>query len=417
MQHNPLTNHPKPKDVKKEKKTAYILGLFGALTSLGLLTHTQTSDSPEKVHILLSALLLSSASLSLTLFQALKSPRNSKTLGTSAIFLSALSSISSICLSPQLYLYHRISPHSPKTNLTQKATKTQDNPNALNPILSERTTYRNEIRKLFEKKDFQTLETIVEELRKNHSMLESIPQLKIAEFYQALSFHDTPTHQEVLKTLEILEEWGKTQPKSPTPRIAYSLQLTKLAQSELSNRRPLPKKKEKEVAEHFRQARTSLLTAKKVAPPDVYWYTVSLALARTQKAPAEIQDQIAQEGSQKYPEAYIIPQARSLGHSEQNQGQNGDWENYATRLSYGSPLKNEIYTWIVIAQEPNYKNIFTESHAKWEKTKNGFESLFKKYPQYPLLRKYAAHFALLAGDNTYTQKQMEILEQNQTPHP
>jgi hypothetical protein len=309
-------------------------------------------------------------------------------------------------------------PKAPKENISpeEKAQALQLQV-ATDEGAEEKATYEKEVRSLLEKKGFKELEQMATELRKNPTRFPKTGIWKIRAFYNGLSLRPKTTRQTLEADLALLNEWKKSEPRSAT---ALNAETELLLEYAWQNRGPGPQSSiKKENLDAFREklneAQDSLLKSKELAPRDQQWYYQALQIGIAGQCEETTLINLFQEGMKKYPEDYLLAQIRSAGLSEKWGGRKGEWENYATRLSHGSPLGNEIYTWIVLTHEKDYTKIFHESQADWTKTKDGLESLLHKYPQWAWLQNQAAYLAVLGEDRAFALEQFTKLGDEYLP--
>lgn len=281
----------------------------------------------------------------------------------------------------------------------------------------ETTTYEKEIRGLLERKEFRELETRAAELKATPTRFPKTGIWKPRAFYDGLNRRAETTPKTLEEDLRLLEEWKKAEPRSTTPLNAETEVWLEYAWAHRGTGPSSTVNQENREAfeEKLKKAQDSLFKSKDLAPRDQQWYYQALQIGIAKQCDSETLTELSQEGMRKYPEDYLIPQIHSAGLSEKWGGRKGDWENYAMRLSNGSPLGNEIYTWIVLTHEKDYTKIFQESQADWKKTKAGLESLLEKYPQWAWLQNQAAYLAVLGGDRDFALRQFTTLGDHYLP--
>lgn len=97
-------------------------------------------------------------------------------------------------------------------------------------------------------------------------------------------------------------------------------------------------------------------------------------------------------------------------------GKAGDWEDAAEQeieRAGGGGL--ETYARVVNSQRDYYKNVFRESRASWDKTRQGYELLRKRYPESETILNIYARLAWMAADREVLAKLIADIGDGQIP--
>ena len=88
------------------------------------------------------------------------------------------------------------------------------------PLTSSAEISKETIQKLLKEKQFDKLDSIADEIRKNRKVLDD-GWTEIGLFYKNL-VDDYGAEKEIVRLINVFEEWKKAYPKSPTPLVALS---------------------------------------------------------------------------------------------------------------------------------------------------------------------------------------------------
>lgn len=88
------------------------------------------------------------------------------------------------------------------------------------PLISSAEIPKETIQKLLEEKQFDKLDSIAEDIRKNRKVLDD-GWTELGFFYKNL-VDDYGSEKEIVRLINVFEEWEKAYPKSPTPLVALS---------------------------------------------------------------------------------------------------------------------------------------------------------------------------------------------------
>ncbi|NJD54993.1 MAG: DUF4034 domain-containing protein [Nitrospirae bacterium] len=91
----------------------------------------------------------------------------------------------------------------------------------LSPAVSTAEISKGKIQKLLNEKHFKELDTIAEEIRRNRKVLDDGGS-ELGGFYNDLT-KDYDREQETARLINLLEEWKRSYPNSPTPLVALSM--------------------------------------------------------------------------------------------------------------------------------------------------------------------------------------------------
>lgn len=151
--------------------------------------------------------------------------------------------------------------------------------------------------------------------------------------------------------------------------------------------------------ERLAKAGEALVKASKLQETDPYWYSVMASLGRSQQWPADKYGLMFEDGLRNYPTNWELACARAYGLLPRWYGNPGDWEAFAEQESQREGgLGAEVYARIVISLFTFYDNVFKDTDASWEKTREGLEILRKKYPEDDIILNNAVLLARVAGD-------------------
>jgi len=151
--------------------------------------------------------------------------------------------------------------------------------------------------------------------------------------------------------------------------------------------------------ERLAMAEKVLLDATKVQGQDPYWYAVLASLGRAQQWPADKYELMFQDGLRNYPTNWELACTRAYGLLPRWYGEPGDWEAFAEKETQREGgLGPEVYARIVLSLFGYYDNVFKDTKASWERTREGLEILRKKYPDDDVTMNNAVLLARMAGD-------------------
>ncbi len=270
----------------------------------------------------------------------------------------------------------------------------------------QRSELKNQVKELLVDEDFISLEHMAQDFRDNKVLFPS-GSWKLDYYYRGLSKALGDVNHESYKSyMQILKRWGKAYPKSVTQRIVlanlysdygwfhrgsgYSETVTDDGAKKLKKYLSLSQKVLKKVSKS------------EIKDPYVYttWVLVGMGLSLSKE---ELYD-IVEQGNKVEPTFYATYLWMAEAMLPRWGAAFNDIYEYVDWLDDRIPSeqKDEIYTRVMIkvfavVGGRVYKDVY---EFPWERTKNGFLQLRKKYPQgFWILNQFALFSCILKDDD------------------
>jgi len=248
----------------------------------------------------------------------------------------------------------------------------------------------------FEREDFETLESLSQELHHSHERFSDGTWI-LPAYFDAFNLRSTASDEACEKMAQTLARWTTLYPNSNAAvliRAGLHLNLASRWANGGSARKitKATKAHSKEELVNARRVLESNSWAK--ASPDYYVKMQSVALR--QHWPKAEYFHLFDEavGRERDYYTFYFSAAEYLLRTK------GAWERFAEeqRQKRGGPEGDILYARIAWAVSPVYANIFRESAVSWDTMASGFETLIRQYPDSVYLRNVYAHFAFRARD-------------------
>lgn len=208
-----------------------------------------------------------------------------------------------------------------------------------------------------------------------------------------------------LKELDMLTlQWATEHPRSVLAHLLHARSLLAHAHSYRGSgfANQVPPHAWADYHNYLRQAASYLGKHAELALTDSYAYFILLEAGKGLSWPDKQMASIAAEGVKRNPEDIVIHEAMANRLLPKWGGHPKALDDYIklaaeqTRAVYGSGMYAMLYA---TAAEQQYGNdLFQNSHADWDKMKQGFEDLLTRFPQSMQERNRYAYMACIAGD-------------------
>lgn len=133
------------------------------------------------------------------------------------------------------------------------------------------------------------------------------------------------------------------------------------------------------------------------------WYLAALKLAVGEEWPDAEGERLFREAKAADPGCETFYDLRSWALTPRWGGSPGDWEGFL-EVAVGDLDPREarrIYAYVVYKRSRDYRNVFRESRADWDRTRLGYDEFQGRWPKSLELKSQAAWLALQAGDLEY----------------
>lgn len=150
--------------------------------------------------------------------------------------------------------------------------------------------------------------------------------------------------------------------------------------------------------------------AKGLEEKDAVLHNTELRVALGQGWSKESYEAVLEEAHRQEPQFWGYEVARAYSLLPRWHGEPGEWEAYAEKASAREGgLGKEIYARIVLHLDRYYDNIFEESRADWQTTKEGLEILLGKHPESLELPNAAVLLAAKAQDRDFAARLFDTI--------
>ncbi len=271
------------------------------------------------------------------------------------------------------------------------------------PIVGEIADYRAEVRRNFEERNFDALESEVAGLRQSRAVFRN-GSWKLHQFYQALDLDRDAPDSAWTDQQEMLKEWREARPESAAARIATADFLTSYAWRARGSgyANTVSQRQWQVFAARLESAHDSLKEVGDLDQQDAFFWRAALTVALGQGWDRGNYDELMAAAHEAEPEFWGVDVARAYSLLPRWYGEPGDWEKFAEETSARPEgLGDELYARIVSNQAGFYENVFRETQASWPKTKAGLDAMRLKYPDSLSVLTDAARLGTMAFDQEY----------------
>jgi len=250
------------------------------------------------------------------------------------------------------------------------------------------------VRYLLEKQDFTALEGLAQRFRRGDLFIDG--SWKLPVFYNAFDPSGISLDETIwLKQRQGIESWIRHLPQSSTPRIALANWWIAYAAKARGNgwADAVSPKEWKAMKERLAIAENLLQQSENLKPVCPGRFQMMQRVARGMGWDTPKYEALFTKALEKHPTYtpfYLEGAIRLLPRWD---GKSGDWERFSIRGNSAA-----LFARIVWMLSPYYRNIFSETEARWEPMKEGFENLCAEYPDSDWILNAYARFACIAGD-------------------
>jgi hypothetical protein len=268
------------------------------------------------------------------------------------------------------------------------------------PVREEVWDFKVRTRQHLNQRDFAQLEEIAAGLQKEQAEFDD-GSWKIDEFYEALLPRDDDPDSLWELHEEIRKDWILQYPESMTAKVAMMNFLNTYAWRARGADWASNVTNEGWRLFYHRLNRSQIIAerAAKLDGADPVFYRQCLTVALGLGWPKDRYDALVDEAHRAYPTYWRVDTSRAYSLLPRWHGEPGDWEAFALETSSRPDgLQDELYARIVLYLDGFYDNVFRETDAQWEKTREGLDILVEKYPRSLRLLTDAGWLAVLAND-------------------
>ncbi len=268
------------------------------------------------------------------------------------------------------------------------------------PVAKEIGKFRAEIRGAFDEERFEFLDEKAAELRKSGALFDN-GSWKIHQFYTALGerFH---TGDDGWRTdIQKYDRWLKQRPESGAAHLGLAELFTSYAWVARGTgyTNTVSDAQWKEFHQRLIGAAEVLAAGEKFTADDPNRFMVGLTVALGQGWEKPDYNALMAEAAKAAPAYWGIDVQRAYSLLPRWHGEPGDWERFAkTVADRPGGLGAEGYARIVISMSPRYGDVFRDSKASWDLTREGLKILRDKYPRTPYFMNCTALLATMARD-------------------
>jgi hypothetical protein len=279
----------------------------------------------------------------------------------------------------------------------------------------DRAQFTTAVLQTFKREDFNTLETLSQDLQESRERLNDGSWLNEA-FFAAFGLSPNASAESYAQVEQILARWEQTRPASnmlPLVKARYHVDLAWKWRGTGYGKTVTPDgwagfKKELVVTRQILEAHP---TAK--AFPEYFSLMQTVALG--EHWPREKYEQLFTEATRAEPEYYNYYGKKAVYLLPQWHGQKGEWEAFAeqVRQQYGAGGAGDaLYARIALAVRDycGCKDVFHDSAISWDIVASGCEYLIRQYPQSRYLKSLYANLAWKAGDRVRLRQALPVIK-------
>jgi hypothetical protein len=259
---------------------------------------------------------------------------------------------------------------------------------------------------LLASKKFKELEKLAQEYRVNKSRTSS-GLWKLTLFYYGINEYSAnfnikdENYWNAIKSST--DKWIREYPKSPTPYVSHAIVIRQYAWKFRGGglADTVPDRAWQPFHENLNKARAFLEEHKAVASADPHWYEVMADIANGLGMNSTEFQKIIDEGLTKEPLYYQLYFTVAHYFAPKWHGNAEEIDRFVnasvarTKDQIGLEMYARIYWFMSQAQYGD--RLFLDSNVEWEKMKQGFNDMLKRYPDQYNINSYAL-FACLAKD-------------------
>jgi hypothetical protein len=272
------------------------------------------------------------------------------------------------------------------------------------PIDEEITTFRANVRQMYNSSQFDELEKIAAKVRRDTFGNGS---WKIVQYYSSLECRSSEPEGMWRLHDRIHRDWIAKKPDSITARLAYADFFCSYAWHARGNgfAGSVTSEGWQLFHERLASAQKTLDEARKLKEKDPYFGLVALRVALGEGPSKAEHDALVSEAHAAEPKFWGYFTSRAYSLMPRWHGEPGDWEAFALKsANLPDGLGAELYARIVLHLMDFYGDIFVESDASWPKTREGLNLMMERYPDSLEIANEAAMLAVMAKDRDLARK-------------
>lgn len=291
----------------------------------------------------------------------------------------------------------------------------------LQPVseMESRKRIEEEVKELFNKRDYQGLNRLAEKYRKSEERTSS-GLWKLTSFYYSLGtlVPDNPEDKQAWEEIEKAgREWISLFPEAPTPYLVMASILIHHGWSYRGEGWSSSVKPEHWPIfyKYLKQARELLDQNKKTTSTDPDWYQNMLAIARAEQWDYKRFSKLSEEAISRYPYYYQIYFTALQYHFPRWHGDASKVESFARMAVERTSSRDKagmyarVY-WVAISNEFG-TDLLTRSKVVWKDMKQGMIDVLEQYPDQWNIQNFA-FFACLSGDKEFAKDLFSRMDEN-----
>lgn len=261
--------------------------------------------------------------------------------------------------------------------------------------------FRTAVNGLFKREEFDTLETLAEELRQSRERLYDGSWLSEA-FLNSFGLDPTSSSKRYGEVEQKIANWERAKPSSiavPLVKAGFYVDRAWKWRGAGYADSVTPEgwknfKQDLAVAEEILKSHP----ASKTFPE---YFALMQTVALGQSWSRDQYERLFLEAVNTEPDYYTFYCRKAQYLLPRWHGRKGEWEDFAEteRQRHGAGGAGDaLYARIILSKRRYYKDIFRESEASWEVVASGMEYLCRQYPESRYLKSLYAHLAWKVGD-------------------
>ncbi|MFN2623562.1 MAG: hypothetical protein ABR611_12035 [Chthoniobacterales bacterium] len=278
----------------------------------------------------------------------------------------------------------------------------------------ERSQFIAAVSQTFLRGDFETLETLGQELRQSRERLLDGSWLSEA-YFAAFRLAPNASAERYARVEQRITQWERAKPTSPALpliKVGYHLDLawrwrTERFTKDISAERWKKFKNELGIARQLLE-----LHAGDKTYPEFYSLMLTIALGQNWKKPEYMA--LLTRATQLEPDYYRYHCQTAVYLLPRWHGKKGEWEQFAEqqRQRYGAGgVGDALYTRIALGlQDYYFHHFFRDTAISWEVMASGFDDLIKTHPDSRYLKNLYANWAWRADDRVRLKKLLPIIK-------
>jgi len=285
------------------------------------------------------------------------------------------------------------------------------------PISEEAYKFSVKVRQMYNSSRFDELEKIAAELRAEKQLFRN-GSWKIVRFYDAFDCRDDEPEKMWKLHDQIHQAWIAAKPESITARVAYADFLTSYAWHARGTgyANTVADDGWRLFSERLESSKQILMKAREMPEKDPVLWLTALTVALGQGPSKSEYDALMAEAHAFEPTFWGYDGARAYSLLPRWHGEPGEWEAFAEQTAARPDGPGaEVYARIVMRLMTFHDNIFRESKASWDKTKEGLAQLRQKYPESLEFVNITALLATMAEDQELAEAMFDQLGDTYVP--